>query len=609
MAGKRTAAIPFLRARRVVTVTSVALVMLTTPTVASFTGAASAATTCQVNPGAGSSWTTADIAKAKDGHALANSIRDMGAWKFYANGIFGQYRYGGPIDIALIDSGVNPVRGLDTGNVVQGPDLSFESQNPALAHFDTLGHGTMMASLMVGRDVADPSYTDVQNPLKFLGVAPKARVVSVKVADSQGAVDVTQVIAGIDWVVAHAHDPISAKNPTGFNIKVINLSYGVVANDAPDKDALSYAVEQAWRAGIAVVVAAGNGGASTGKFSPGLTSPAYNPDVIAVGSYDDNGTVKTFDANGKVMSANDDFMPPYTSGASSSNKRTPDFVAPAQHITGLHSIGAAMDDEIHNACLQSSSPSTYPITVFGPSDRFLHGSGTSQAAALASGAVALLMSQYPGYTNDEVKHALATTAYGFGAGTNLSGAGSINLTKAFSTPATLFTQSIKNIPGGGTLVDARGSSVLSAMPVSPAVCSPACALTGDKNIFGNPLITGFSGLASAEATKAYGTIPITPWAWQTAPGGAYQTWMGAPMLGNGFVTDSYMPPDAYGKPTLVWAGYPWLKNFAGLDFPTDTEHSWSTALQRFSLTTTSWQRFSLTGQDWSSHTLRDNGWS
>ena len=356
--------------RRVVTVALFALTFVTTPTVASFSGAASATmTTCQVNPGAGSSWTTADIAKANEGHALASSIRDMGAWKFYANGIFGQYRYGGPIDIALIDSGVNPVRGLDTGNVVQGPDLSFESQNPALAHFDTLGHGTMMASLMVGRDVANPSYSDAQNPLNLLGVAPKARVVSVKVADSQGAVDVTQVIAGIDWAVEHAHDPVSATNPTGFNIKVINLSYGVVANDAPDKDALSYAVEQAWHAGITVVVAAGNGGASTGKFSPGLTSPATNPDVIAVGSYDDNGTVKTFDANGKVTSANDDFMPPYTSGASSSNKRTPDFVAPAQHITGLHSIGAAMDDQIRNDVPPVEQPgdlSRHSVRTLGP---------------------------------------------------------------------------------------------------------------------------------------------------------------------------------------------------------------------------------------------------
>jgi subtilisin family serine protease len=49
------------------------------------------------------------------------------------------------VDIALIDSGVSPVRGLTSGNVVNGPDLSFESQDPATTNLDTFGHGTHMA--------------------------------------------------------------------------------------------------------------------------------------------------------------------------------------------------------------------------------------------------------------------------------------------------------------------------------------------------------------------------------------------------------------------------------------------------------------------------------
>ena len=49
------------------------------------------------------------------------------------------------VDVALIDSGVAPVQGLTSGNVVQGPDLSFESQDPDLVHRDTFGHGTHMA--------------------------------------------------------------------------------------------------------------------------------------------------------------------------------------------------------------------------------------------------------------------------------------------------------------------------------------------------------------------------------------------------------------------------------------------------------------------------------
>ena len=58
------------------------------------------------------------------------------------------------VDIALIDSGVSPVTGLTSGNVVNGPDLSFDSQRPSLTNLDGYGHGTHMASIIVGRDAA-----------------------------------------------------------------------------------------------------------------------------------------------------------------------------------------------------------------------------------------------------------------------------------------------------------------------------------------------------------------------------------------------------------------------------------------------------------------------
>ena len=72
-------------------------------------------------------------------------------------------------------------------------------------------------------------------------------------ATADGGVDVTQVIAAIDWVVQHAHDP-------GMNIRVINLSYGTNSTQPYASDPLAYAVEQAWKHGIVVVAAAGNTG-------------------------------------------------------------------------------------------------------------------------------------------------------------------------------------------------------------------------------------------------------------------------------------------------------------------------------------------------------------
>src|SRR5581483_8379636 len=124
------------------------------------------------------------------------------------------------VDVALIDSGVAPVQGLTSGNVINGPDLSFESQSPDLAHLDTFGHGTHMASIIVGRDQASSpqTYQDAQSH-QFVGIAPDARLISIKVAANDGSADVSQVIAAIDWVTEHAQS-------NGLNIKVLNLSYG-----------------------------------------------------------------------------------------------------------------------------------------------------------------------------------------------------------------------------------------------------------------------------------------------------------------------------------------------------------------------------------------------
>src|SRR5712672_103239 len=107
----------------------------------------------------------------------------MCACAYYNHGYYGQ-----GVDVAVIDTGAVPVTGLTNANVIHGPDLSFDGQSPKLAHIDTNGHGTMMASLIAGRDA-----TTTPNPAsasEFNGVAPSARIVSIKVAESQGAVDV-----------------------------------------------------------------------------------------------------------------------------------------------------------------------------------------------------------------------------------------------------------------------------------------------------------------------------------------------------------------------------------------------------------------------------------
>ena len=122
-----------------------------------------------------------------------------------------------------------------------------------------------MAGIIAGRDAgANPASPA---SAQFLGMAPDARIVSVKVADAYGATDVSQVIAGIDWVVQHQERP-GTEHPRAQPL----------AGHAPRRSPTSstrwrYAAEQAWLRGIVVVVAAGNDGTGTGR----LLNPAQRP--------------------------------------------------------------------------------------------------------------------------------------------------------------------------------------------------------------------------------------------------------------------------------------------------------------------------------------------
>ena len=218
---------------------------------------------------------------------------------------------GAGVDVAVIDTGVVPVDGLATpGKIVYGPDLSLDSQDSELRNLDANGHGTFMAGIIAG------------NGDSFLGVAPDARIVSVKVGAANGSVDVSQVIAAIDWVVQHRQD-------NGLNIRVLNLSYGTDSTQPYTVDPLAFAVEQAWKAGIFVVAATGNEGY---VFKTGtLTNPAFDPKIFAVGASDSMGTARM----------GDDTVAPFSS--TGSNARYVDVVAPGAHIVSLRVPGSYID--------------------------------------------------------------------------------------------------------------------------------------------------------------------------------------------------------------------------------------------------------------------------
>ena len=163
---------------------------------------------------------------------------------------------GAGVDVAVIDTGMVPVPALaGAGKVVQGPDFSNQSRDSRLAHLDTFGHGTHVAGIIAGDDAASG----------FRGVAPGARLVNVKAAGADGSTTLAAIVASVGWVIAH-------RNDNGLHVRVLNLSFGTPPTRY-QSDLLAYAVEQAWKAGIVVVVSAGN----EGEKRPGATRSGLRP--------------------------------------------------------------------------------------------------------------------------------------------------------------------------------------------------------------------------------------------------------------------------------------------------------------------------------------------
>jgi serine protease AprX len=454
-----------------------------------------------------------DLGGSVDTGSLDEITAIIHARESWAAGYTGQ-----GVDVALIDTGVAPVPGLTSGNVVDGPDLSFDSVHPDVRYKDAYGHGTHLASIIAGRDQpgSPSSYLD---RTRFTGVAPDARIVSLKVGASDGAADVSQVIAAINWVTEHAHD-------NGLNIRVLNLSYGTPAGQDYRVDPLAYAVENAWRKGIVVVVAGGNDGTSFQS----LANPAQDPPVIAVGAEDPVGTEQPLD----------DRVPGF------SDRGTPvrhvDVVAPGVHVLGLRVPNSYVDQ-------------AYPSARVG--SRFFRGSGTSQAAAVASGAVALLLQRNPKLTPDQVKVLLANSATPIPLGTvTNTGAGLVNVYAAESAAAPP--------PGGTGLFDpAAGKGSLELARGSSHVAKRGATLSGEQDIFAAPWV-GASWVQQAAAG--------TSWT-----GG---TWNGNLWTGTGWTRSG------------DWAATPW------------TGPSWSGV----SWSSLGWVSRTWVADGWDSRTWVDQGW-
>jgi serine protease AprX len=284
------------------------------------------------------------------------AIRADKAWK---DGDFGQ-----GVGIAIVDTGIaasSDFNGDHGSRVV----ATVSRDNSTV---DGYGHGSHVAGLAAGNGVNSGS--------KYIGVAPAANLINVKVGADDGSATVSDIINGLQFVL---------DNQDTYNIRVVNLSLRSDTAESYLTDPLDAAVELVTFRGILVVVAAGNTGTDADAVS---YAPANDPFVLSVGAVDDAGTSDT----------KDDTIPAWSSrGVTQDGFSKPDLYTPGRRLISVLSPGSALAQE-------------FPNNVIGSG--YFQLSGTSMAAGVASGAAALVFKAHPDWTPGQVKLALAQSGSG-----------------------------------------------------------------------------------------------------------------------------------------------------------------------------------------------------
>lgn len=277
------------------------------------------------------------------------------------------YVHGEAIGIAVVDSGINLQEDFYT---IMGQNrlvaaVAFHNGYNA-STYDGYGHGSHVAGVIGGNGRRSQG--------KYIGVAPMANIINVKVGDdlNQGQGTARTVVQGLQWIL---------ENKDHYNIRVVNLSLNSAIDESYHTSPINAAVEVLWFNKIVVVASAGNMG--NGKLYP----PANDPFIITVGATDEHGT----------SALNDDQIAHFSAYGNTIDGFTkPDIVAPGVNIVGPmgnHGMGMARDHSDHIV-----------------DNSYFRLSGTSAAAPIVAGAAALLLQDEPQLTPDQVKYRLMATA-------------------------------------------------------------------------------------------------------------------------------------------------------------------------------------------------------
>jgi serine protease AprX len=292
---------------------------------------------------------------------------------------------GAGIGVAVIDSGIYAHPDLKDAGCANSRIVYEESFVEDFQTGDPFGHGTHVAGIVGSNGACAPG--DAGQPVR--GVAPQTNLISLRVLDANGAGNDSAVIAAIQRAIELKDE---------YNIRVINLSLGRPVFESYTLDPLCQAVEAAWKAGIVVVGAAGNyGRLDFGNQGYGtITSPGNSPSIITVGA------MKTASTVGRA----DDEIASYSSKGPTlfDHIIKPDIVAPGNRLVSLLAPNSHIDQE-------RLATGTAILTSSGGASPYFHKlSGTSMAAPMVSGAVALLIENDPGLTPDQVKAQLMRSA-------------------------------------------------------------------------------------------------------------------------------------------------------------------------------------------------------
>lgn len=269
------------------------------------------------------------------------------------------------VGVAVLDTGIYPHK--DFGERIIGfADMVNRRAGP----YDDCGHGSHICGIIGGSGAASEG--------KYQGIAPGCNLVAVKVLDQKGNGYVTDVLAGIEWIL---------ERKDALGIRIVNISVGAGGRKKiSENSTLVRGVNQAWDAGLVVVVAAGNNG--PGKMS--VTTPGVSRKVITVGCSDDDREVLV---GGKRMVNYSGRGPTFDCICK------PDVVAPGCRVISCAAI----------------------------QDKYAVKSGTSMSTPIVSGAIALLLEKYPEMNNRDVKLKLRESCRGIGLPRNQQGWGILDV--------------------------------------------------------------------------------------------------------------------------------------------------------------------------------------